>query len=104
MKFAPRLAPLKAAVYPLVNKDGLPELAEKLHGELTSRFGFIEFDAKQSIGKRYARMDEAGCPFCFTLDHESLEDQAATVRHRDTLAQDRIALDKVGDWLAEHLL
>ncbi len=65
LKIHPRLAPIKAAVYPLVNKDGMPEIAEKLYGELNARFsrqGFIEFDVKQSIGRRYARMDEAGCP------------------------------------------
>ncbi|MEN0021229.1 MAG: glycine--tRNA ligase, partial [Planctomycetota bacterium] len=71
MKFHPRLAPIKAAVYPLVNKDGMPETALKLHSKLVQRFGhlgMIEYDPKQSIGKRYARMDEAGCPFCFTVD------------------------------------
>ncbi len=103
MKFAPRVAPLKAAVYPLVNKDGMPEIAERLCRELSRRFGFIEYDAKQSIGKRYARMDESGCPFCFTVDGETAADQAVTVRHRDTQRQERIALDHVSDWLAAAL-
>jgi glycyl-tRNA synthetase len=103
MNFTPRMSPLKAAVYPLVNKDGMPELAERLHRELAARFGYVEYDVKQSIGKRYARMDEAGCPFCFTIDGETAGDQSVTVRHRDTLQQDRIALDRVGHWLAEHL-
>jgi len=62
MKFHPSLAPIKAGVFALVNKDGMPEVAEKLYDELRSRY-VIEFDVKQSIGKRYARMDEAGCPF-----------------------------------------
>ncbi|MEQ8844284.1 MAG: glycine--tRNA ligase [Phycisphaerales bacterium] len=106
MKFKPSMAPIKAAVYPLVNKDGMPEVADTLTRELRGRFGhlgLIEHDAKQSIGKRYARMDEAGCPVCFTIDGQTMEDQTVTYRDRDTLAQDRIAIDKVGDWLDEKL-
>jgi glycyl-tRNA synthetase len=107
MRFHPRLAPIKAAVFPLVNKDGMSEFADKLYEELRGRFakiGFIETDAKQSIGKRYARMDEAGCPFCFTVDGDTLKDQTVTVRDRDTGSQQRIAAGKVGDFLAERLL
>ena len=106
MKFEPSLAPIKAAVYPLVNKDGMPEGAEKLVNELRRRFGhsgLIEFDAKQSIGKRYARMDEAGCPVCFTIDGDTMTDQTVTYRDRDTLAQDRIAIDHVPNWLGDKL-
>jgi glycyl-tRNA synthetase len=106
MRFHPRLAPIKAAVFPLVNKDGMPEVAEKLYDELAARFakiGFIETDAKQSIGKRYARMDEAGCPFCFTIDGDTLTNQTVTVRDRDTGAQERIAIDRVPAFLAERL-
>ncbi|MGD1916595.1 MAG: glycine--tRNA ligase [Phycisphaerales bacterium] len=106
MKFEPSLAPIKAAVYPLVNKDGMPEVAEKLVTELRRRFGhtgLIEFDAKQSIGKRYARMDEAGCPVCFTIDGDTMSDQTVTYRDRDTLAQDRIAIDQVPNWLGDKL-
>ncbi len=106
MKFHPRIAPIKAAVFPLVKKDGMPDIAAPLAAELRQRFGHlgtIEYDEKQSIGKRYARMDEAGCPFCFTIDSQTLEDQTVTVRHRDTLDQERIAIDQVGDYLAENL-
>jgi glycyl-tRNA synthetase len=106
MRFHPRLAPIKAAVFPLVNKEGMPEVAEKLYDELAAKFGksgFIETDAKQSIGKRYARMDEAGCPFCFTIDGETLTNQTVTVRDRDTGSQERIAIDKVSGYLAERL-
>jgi glycyl-tRNA synthetase len=106
MKFHPRLSPIKAAVFPLVNKDGMPEVGERLHAELARKFareGLIELDAKQSIGKRYARMDEAGCPFCFTIDGDTLTDQSVTVRHRDTLAQERVALDAVPGFLADRL-
>ena len=106
LKLHPRLAPIKAAVFPLVNKNGMPEIAEKLHAELQAKFGrtgFIETDAKQSIGKRYARMDEAGCPYCFTIDGETLTDQTVTIRHRDTGHQERIALGLVDDFLTEAL-
>ncbi|MCH2149936.1 MAG: His/Gly/Thr/Pro-type tRNA ligase C-terminal domain-containing protein, partial [Phycisphaerales bacterium] len=61
------------------------------------------YDAKQSIGKRYARMDEAGCPWCFTVDSDSLTDQTVTIRHRDSLAQERIGIDAVEGWLADKL-
>jgi len=106
MKFHPRIAPIKAAVFPLVKKDGMPDTAAPLAAQLRQRFGHlgtIDYDEKQSIGKRYARMDEAGCPFCFTIDSETLSDNTVTVRHRDTLDQERIAIDKVGDFLAEKL-
>ncbi len=102
MKFHPRMAPIKAAVFPLVNKDGMPELAEKLYLELRRRLA-VEFDVKQSIGKRYARMDEAGTPYCFTIDGDTLKDQTVTMRDRDTLEQQRIGIDKVGRFLAEQL-
>lgn len=106
LKIHPRLAPIKAGVFPLVNKDGMPEIAEKLHADLAGklwRHGLVEYDAKQSIGKRYARMDEAGCPYCFTIDGQTREDQTVTARHRDTGDQERIALDSVVGWLTERL-
>ncbi len=106
MKFHPRLAPIKAAVFPLVKKDGMPEKAAELHGELRKKFGHlgqIEFDEKQSIGKRYARMDEAGTPYCFTIDGETLEDGSVTVRDRDTGAQERMPMADVAGFLAEKL-
>jgi glycyl-tRNA synthetase len=94
MKFNPRLAPIKAAVFPLVNKEGMPEVAEKLYRQLRKKYS-IEFDVKQSIGKRYARMDEAGTPYCFTIDGDTLSDNTVTVRDRDTLAQDRVPVAEV---------
>jgi glycyl-tRNA synthetase len=106
MKFHPRIAPIKAAVFPLVNKDGMPEKAESLHAELSKKFGrqgLIENDAKQSIGKRYARMDEAGCPYCFTIDGQTATDQTVTVRDRDTGTQERMAIDKVVAFVGEKL-
>lgn len=106
LRLHPRLAPIKAAVFPLVNKEGMPEVSERLHAELFKRFGrqgFIEHDVKQNIGKRYARMDEAGCPFCFTIDGDTAKDQSVTVRNRDSGAQERIALDQVSAFLTERL-
>ena len=103
MKFNPRIAPTKAAVFPLVKKDGMPEIGKKLQTQLRKRFGAVDFDPKQSIGKRYARMDEVGCPYCFTIDGDTLTDQTVTVRDRDTLSQERIAIDKVEGFLAEKL-
>ena len=106
LKLHPRIAPIKAAVFPLMDKDGLPEVAEKLYDELFAKFGrlgFIETDAKQSIGKRYARMDEAGCPFCFTIDQDTLTNQTVTMRDRDTGQQERMAIDQVAGFVADKL-
>jgi glycyl-tRNA synthetase len=106
LRLHPRLAPVKGAVFPLVNKDGMPEISEKLHADLVRRFyrlGPIEHDVKQSIGKRYARMDEAGCPYCFTVDGETAGTQTVTVRDRDTGAQERIGIDRVAEFLAQKL-
>ncbi|HVS62811.1 MAG TPA: glycine--tRNA ligase [Thermoanaerobaculia bacterium] len=102
MRFPPRLAPIKAGIFPLVAKAGMPEIAEKLYLDLRARFP-AQFDVKQSIGKRYARMDEAGTPYCFTIDGQSVEDQTVTVRDRDTGSQERIALDAVAGFLSERV-
>jgi glycyl-tRNA synthetase len=103
MKFHPRLAPIKAAVFPLVAKEGMPEVAQKLYEELRRKYA-IQFDVKQAIGKRYARMDEVGTPYCFTIDGDTLTDQTVTVRDRDTGGQQRIAIDKVSAFLAERIV
>ena len=102
MKFHPRMAPIKAGIFPLVNKDGMPEVAEKLYRSLRPKYN-VDYDPKQSIGKRYARMDEAGTPYCFTVDGDSLKDNSVTVRHRDTQKQERIGLDHVESFLAERI-
>ncbi len=102
MRFHPRVAPLKAAVFPLVNKDGMPEIAARLYEDLRTTFT-VQLDIKQTIGKRYARMDEAGTPFCFTIDSDTLRDQTVTVRNRDTLEQDRLGIDRVAEFLAERI-
>ncbi len=106
LNLSPRLAPIKAAIFPLVNKDGLPEVSEKLYRDVRARLwrrGLIEHDARQAIGKRYARMDEAGCPFCFTVDGQSLQDHTVTVRDRNTAQQERIGIDRVVGYLEERL-
>ena len=102
MNFHPRVAPVKAGIFPLVAKDGMPEIGERLHKELRRRF-VVEMDAKQSIGKRYARMDECGTPYCITIDGDTASDQAVTIRERNTQSQERIALDKVGAFLDEKI-
>jgi glycyl-tRNA synthetase len=107
LRLHPRMAPIKAAVFPLVNKDGMPEVSERLHADLSRRFrsvGFVEHDVKATIGKRYARMDEAGCPFCLTIDGDTLKDQTVTLRDRDTGQQERIAIDRVVGVLEGRLL
>jgi len=102
LKFRPSIAPVKAAVFPLVNKDGMPEVAQKLYMDLRERHT-LEYDVKQSIGKRYARMDEVGTPYCFTVDGTTLEDQTVTGRHRYDGLQDLIHIEKVGAFLDEKL-
>jgi glycyl-tRNA synthetase len=103
LKLKPSLAPIKAGVFPLVNKDGMPEVAEKLYLDLRKTH-ICQYDAKQSISKRYARMDEAGTPFCITVDGETLKDQNVTIRNRDTAQQERVALGQVKGYLAEKLV
>ena len=90
----PRLAPVKVAVLPLVNKDGQPEVARKLYEELRSRVP-AEYDTGGSIGKRYRRQDEIGTPWGVTIDHQTIEDQTVTLRDRDSLEQVRLPLDAV---------
>jgi glycyl-tRNA synthetase len=102
LKFHPRFAPVKAGIYPLVNKDGMPEIAEKLYLDLRTKFA-CDYDPKQAIGKRYARMDEIGTPYCFTIDGDTVKDGTVTVRHRDTLQQERIPVGNVKQFLTEKL-
>ena len=94
LKLHPKLAPYKAAVLPLVKKDGQPELAEKIVAEFRRRGVNVSYDDKQSIGKRYSRHDEIGTPYCMTIDPESLTSQTITIRDRDTAKQDRLPIDQ----------
>ena len=102
MKFTPRMAPIKAAVFPLVAKDGMPETAERLYQRLRRRYA-IQFDVKQNIGKRYARMDEAGTPYCVTIDGDTASDQTVTVRERDSATQQRMPIEAVESFLDEKI-
>lgn len=92
MKLHPRLAPIKAAVFPLVKKDGMPEVAQEIYGELKQHMT-VFYDAKGAVGRRYRRQDEAGTPFCITVDGETLTDKTVTVRDRDSLEQWRVKID-----------
>jgi glycyl-tRNA synthetase len=92
LRLHPRLAPVKVAVLPLVRKDGQPEVAREIHDTLR-RLVQSEYDEGGSIGRRYRRQDEIGTPFCITVDHQTLDDRTVTVRDRDSLAQERLAID-----------
>ena len=100
LKLPAALAPIKLAVLPLVKKDGLPEKAREIIDAL--KFDFkCQYDEKDSIGKRYRRQDAIGTPFCVTVDHQSLEDNAVTIRYRDTMQQERVAIDKLSDIITD---
>ena len=90
------LAPTKAAVLPLVKKDGLPEAAQAICNDLKWDFNVV-YDEKDAVGRRYRRQDALGTPFCITVDHQSLEDQTVTIRHRDSMIQDRVKIAELRD-------
>jgi len=102
MKLPPFLAPYKIAVFPLVKKDGLPEKAREIMDRL--KYDFMCFyEEKDTIGKRYRRHDAIGTPYCITVDHQTLEDNTVTLRERDSMKQERIAIDKIGGIVAQSL-
>jgi glycyl-tRNA synthetase len=103
LKLDPRLSPVKVAVLPLSRNEALSPKAKDLATELR-RYWNVDFDDAQAIGRRYRRQDEIGTPYCVTVDFDTLEDQAVTIRERDTMAQERVSLDKVTDYLATRLL
>lgn len=102
LKFKPSMAPVKAAILPLMKKEGMPEIGKSLQKDLQKVYT-IQYDESGSIGKRYRRQDEIGTPFCFTIDHDTLSDQTVTVRYRDTAHQERISLDSVKNFMFEKL-
>jgi len=102
LKFPYWLAPVKVAVLPLSKKPELADVAKSLYRELTKNI-VCEYDETQSIGKRYRRQDEIGTPYCVTVDFDSLEDKAVTVRDRDTMKQDRIKITALKDYLEKKL-
>ncbi|PBQ33131.1 glycine--tRNA ligase [Sphingobacteriaceae bacterium] len=102
LNLPPAIAPYKAAIFPLVKKDGLPELAESIMKDLKFDYN-IAYDEKDTVGKRYRRHDAYGTPYCITVDHQSLEDKTVTVRHRDSMQQDRIAIAALPAFLEERV-
>jgi glycyl-tRNA synthetase len=102
MRFHPRLAPIKAAILPLVNKEGMPEIAQKLYRELKNEFN-VFYDDGGAVGRRYRRQDEIGTPYCFTIDGQTLQDQTVTLRERDTTQQTRVPLKAVAEELRKRL-
>ena len=103
LSLQPQLAPLKAAVFPLVKKDGMPEIAMKLMGDLRSSGIPSFYDQSGAIGRRYRRQDEIGTPWCITVDGQSTEDGTVTVRDRDSLVQERVGVDQVVNWITNQL-
>ena len=102
LRFHPRIAPYQVAVLPLSKKDELTAVADPLYADLRHRFS-TEYDETQSIGRRYRRQDEIGTPYCVTVDFDSLNDKAVTVRERDSMAQVRVPIAEVADLLEARL-
>ncbi|NMB82311.1 MAG: glycine--tRNA ligase [Ignavibacteria bacterium] len=102
LRFHPKLAPIKTAILPLVNKDGMPEIARKIEADLRP-FLRIFYDDKGAIGRRYRRMDEAGTPFCITVDTQTTQDETVTVRERDSMEQVRVKMDQLLNFLLQKL-
>ncbi|MBD3168103.1 MAG: glycine--tRNA ligase, partial [candidate division Zixibacteria bacterium] len=97
MSFDPKMAPIKVAIFPLVKRDGMPEIAHRIEEDLRKQFK-VFYDESGAVGRRYRRMDEAGTPFCITVDSDTLSDDTVTIRERDSMQQDRIAADKVREY------
>jgi glycyl-tRNA synthetase len=102
LKFNPKLAPIKVAVFPLVNKDGMPEIAEKIYRDLQKDFK-VQYDDSGAIGRRYRRQDEIGTPYCITVDGQTFIDNTVTIRERDSMYQVRINIDKIKNYLIDNL-
>ncbi len=102
LRFHPKLAPVTVAVFPLVNKDGMPEKAHPIYKDLQQHFK-AQYDTSGAIGRRYRRQDEIGTPFCVTVDGQTLEDDTVTVRERDTMVQERVSVDKLKTYLFDKM-
>lgn len=103
IRFHPKLSPIKVAVFPLVNKDGMPELAKKIYLDVQKKFKAM-YDVSGAIGRRYRRQDEIGTPYCITIDGQSLLDGTVTVRSRDSMLQERINISQINNYLFDKLL
>ncbi|HET6273019.1 MAG TPA: His/Gly/Thr/Pro-type tRNA ligase C-terminal domain-containing protein, partial [Bacteroidota bacterium] len=102
LKFDPRLAPIKAAVFPLVNREGMPEIAKQIETALRPHMR-VFYDDSGAVGRRYRRQDEIGTPFCVTVDSQTLADQTVTVRERDSMQQERVNVSQLRDYLQRKL-
>ncbi len=102
MRLHPRLAPIKVAIFPLVRKDGMPEIARQIFADLQKRLNCF-YDERGAVGRRYRRQDEAGTPYCVTVDGQTLEDNTVTVRYRDSREQPRVAIPDLAPFIAEQL-
>ncbi len=102
LALSPKIAPIKAAVFPLVNRDGMPELAQKIYHDLKKRFK-VFYDDSGAVGRRYRRMDEAGTPYCITVDGQSLQDETVTLRERDSMAQTRHKISELAEIISSRL-
>ncbi|MFQ5707596.1 MAG: glycine--tRNA ligase [bacterium] len=102
LHLSPQIAPIKAGVFPLVKRDGMPEVAHKIVDELKQRF-MVFYDESGAIGRRYRRQDEAGTPYCITVDSETSKDQTVTIRERDSMQQERVKISDLLAWLVEKI-
>lgn len=103
LRLHPKLAPVKAGIFPLVNKDGMPEIARSIEADLR-KYLKVFYDDKGAVGRRYRRQDEAGTPYCITVDTETLQNQTVTVRDRDSMEQVRVSNDKLKEYLVNKIL
>ena len=102
LRFHPALAPIKVGIFPLVKKDGMPEIGHNIYDNLKKYFTCF-YDEKGAVGRRYRRQDEAGTPFCVTVDGQTLEDKTVTIRERDSMEQIRVATDQLKTYLRDKL-
>jgi len=101
LKLHPKVAPIKVGIFPLVKRDGMPEVAREIETELRKHF-MVFYDDGGSIGRRYRRQDEAGTPFCVTVDGQTIEDRTVTIRERDTMAQVRVNIDEIPEMVSKY--
>ncbi|MGB9773584.1 MAG: glycine--tRNA ligase [Bacteroidota bacterium] len=102
LRLHPSVAPIKAAVFPLVNREGMPDIAHNIYEMIRPHFKAF-YDDSGSVGRRYRRQDEAGTPYCFTVDSQTLKDQTVTVRYRDTMLQERVSIGRILNFLRDHI-
>jgi glycyl-tRNA synthetase len=102
LKIPAKIAPIKLAILPLLKKEGLPDIAKEIMATCRTEF-YCFYEEKDTIGKRYRRMDALGTPFCITIDHQTKEDQTVTIRYRDTMTQERIPIEGLVQFIKSKL-